>query len=117
MRSRFTLPLPHTPHHLPHPCLDNIDDHPQPTEKVSEAEAPSLYPHCIDEEINECPIADAEGEEDGQILPLIAGVDVQAGHIFNSSAILTISTLRSRIRVRQISPPNAINIRLRELIA
>lgn len=49
------------------------------SEQLPEPKAPPLDPHAPDKEVHECPIADAECEEDAKVAPLIARLDIQRG--------------------------------------
>lgn len=72
--SRLTLTLLLLP--LPLHLTSNLA---HGTEELTKPKAPPLNPHTPDKEVHECPIADAEREEDAKVAPLIARLDIECG--------------------------------------
>jgi hypothetical protein len=57
--------------------LDKSNQAAQGTKQLSEAEAPALDAHSVDEEVHQCPVRDNKDTEDTEISPSLASLDVQ----------------------------------------
>jgi hypothetical protein len=70
---------------------------------ISKTEMPSSNPNCVNEEVYQSPITNAEAEEDTKVPPLVIWRDIQRIQIINSRAKLAVSTIRSRTRIRKVA--------------
>lgn len=93
----------------------DVNSLPQSTEKRGEAESPPPDPHGVDEEVNQEPVADAEGEEDTEVRPLVLRLDVERAHEVDAGGERAVSALGRGIRVNEV-PACAIDevLRIRE---
>ena len=82
---------------------------------MTEPKTPPPHPHRIDEKIHKRPIADDESQENGQVLPLVARVHVQRGHVLDAAGVLAVSAVGRGGRIRDVSSANGVDVRLRVL--
>jgi hypothetical protein len=57
--------------------LDKSNQAAQGTKQLSEAEAPALDAHSVDEEVHQGPVGDNKDAEDSEISPCLTSLDVQ----------------------------------------
>ena len=80
-----------------------INTLPKRAEEGRKSESPSADPHGVDEEVDEEPVAHAEGEEDAKVGPLVLGLDIERAHEVDARGELAVSARRSRVRVQQFA--------------
>lgn len=96
--TRFSLLLPFRKQ--PADCVDSLG---YKAIQVAKPEAPAPDSNCVDQKVNERPIANAESKEDAKVSPFLAGFDVQRCEKFRPCSIGTVSTVRRGGLVREIS--------------
>jgi len=62
-----------------HHTLDLRNALPKNAKQLAKPKTPALDPNAPDEEVHQRPIAEAEGQEDAKVSPLVASLDVEGG--------------------------------------
>lgn len=81
----FSNPFAHSTKHLPKP------------------KAPTLDSHTPDKEVYQRPVTAAERQEDTEVAPLVAGLDIEGLQIVITNRIRTVLASSRRIWVEQVS--------------
>lgn len=66
------------------------------TKHVTKSETPAFNPNSVYQEVNECPVTDAEGEKNAEVTPLLIRLDIYRREILRSGRVWTISAIGSR---------------------
>lgn len=83
--------------------LHQIDQLPGQSEQVAKAKAPPSNTNSVDEEVNQRPIANAEGKEDTEVLPLVARHHIESRQVINTRTVRAVATVRRSIRVGKVA--------------
>lgn len=83
--------------------LDGSDHATQSTEQWSEAEAPALNAHRVDEEVHQGPIRHDKDAEDTEISPCLASLDVKRCKVAVGVFVRTVLAISSGVRIKKVS--------------
>ncbi len=97
--------------------LQQIHRPPQSPKYVPQPKAPPPNPHRIDKEIHQRPVAAAKGQENAEILPLVARHDVKSSHILGAVLIRAVAAVARCRRVGEVASSRALHERRRVLRA
>lgn len=83
--------------------LDGSDHATQCTEQGSEAEAPALDAHSVDEEVHQSPVGHDKDAEDTEISPCLASLDVERCKVTVGEFVRAVLAIGGSVGVKKVS--------------
>jgi len=83
--------------------LDQSDQAAQCSKQLSEAKAPALDAHSVDEEVHQSPVGHDKDAEDTKVSPCLASLNVQRREVAISVLVRAVLAIGGSIRVKKVS--------------